>query len=176
MKNIILTGERGAGKSTLADKAAACSGLKARGLKTLFKESREEPHAFLYAAPWGREPVFDERHIIARFGGGRPEGLTESFDTLCAGLVDKAVDSADAELIIIDELGFLEKDALRFRDSVLRALNCPKPVIAVIRQGLPAWTTGLVDAGPCILFEVTEENRGRLADKVLNILRMNNSK
>jgi hypothetical protein len=46
----------------------------------------------------GREPVFDERHIIARFGGGPPEGLTESFDTLCAGLVDKAVDSADAEL------------------------------------------------------------------------------
>ncbi len=176
MKNIILTGARGAGKSTLADKAASCSGLRAAGLKTLFKEKRGEPHAFLYAAPWGQEPLFDESHAVARFGGGRPEGLTAVFDSLCAGLVDKAVESADAELIVIDELGFLEKDALAFRASVLRALACPKPVIAVVRQGLPAWTADLVGAGPCALLEATEENRGRLAEEMLEILNINNNK
>ncbi len=160
IKKLILTGERGAGKSTLCDALVREYGKRTAGLKTLFKEDRKSPHSFLYACGWGEEAVFDEAHIIARFGGGRPEALTGVFDTYCAGLIDRAVDSRSCELIVIDELGFLEKEALKFKSAVLRALDCPKPLIAVVRQGLPGWTGEAAERGS--LFEVREENRDRL--------------
>lgn len=133
-------------------------------MKTYFKEDRNSPHAYLYACGWGREPVFDHAHIVARFGGGRPEALTEIFDTLCAGLIDEAISSDKTELIIIDELGFLEREALIFKSAVMRALDSDKPVIAVIRQGLPNWTREAASKGS--IFEVTAENREELYEEI----------
>jgi nucleoside-triphosphatase THEP1 len=170
MSNIFLTGERGIGKSTLAEKLIAKSGLKAAGLKTLFKEKRDEPHACLYACRWDAKPVFDENHIIARFGSTYPEALTYRFNALCAEMINEAVENEKVQLIIIDELGFLERDALSFKSAVIRAVECPKPVIAVIRKGLPGWTAEVSGKEPGDLYEVTVENRNDLLTVLHNKL------
>ena len=64
-------------------------------------------------------------------------------------------------MVILDELGFLEKDALEFRAAVLEALAGPKPVWGVLRLGGGCW--GDADLGRIVT--VTRENRDELIDE-----------
>ena len=64
------------------------------------------------------------------------------------------------DVVVLDELGFLEKDALEFRSAVLEALRSPKPVWGVLRLGGGCW--GDADLGRIVT--VTIRNRDRLAE------------
>lgn len=163
---IFLTGPRGVGKSTALAKALADFGPGVRGLVTRFDAPREVREKGLYLLPWGAsDPVFGI--LCARVGGGRPQAYPEAFDGEGVRLLRSASEDPACRLIVVDELGFLESEALSFRAEVLRLLKGPKPVAGVVREGLGAW--GNAPLGE--VWTVTEENRDELALRLEERLR-----
>ena len=163
---LFLTGPRGIGKSTALGKALSAFGPGAGGLVTRFDQPRETREKGLYLLPWG-ETDTASGVLCARVGTGRPEAYPEAFDGAGVRLLAEAAADPACRLVVIDELGFLEAEAGRFRREVLRLLTGPKPVVGVVREGLGAWT----DAPLGELWTVTEENRDALALRLAERLR-----
>lgn len=162
--NLFLTGPRQVGKSTALGRALDMSGLRAAGVVSTFGPDRFAAEKALYLAPFGGRAALDAAHCCARMDAQGKHPIPAVFDDCGAALLYAAMADPAAELVVIDELGFLEAEAAGFRAAVLAALAGPKPVLGVVRQGLGCW--GGVDLGQ--LWEVTPENRDALP---LNILR-----
>ncbi len=155
--NLFLTGEIQVGKSTLLKKLIQKSGLRPGGLETGFGPWRAEESRRLFLYPYGA-PDYSEDAVCARMG---PEGKTVCpavFDRRGAALIRAAAADPETDVVVLDELGFLEKDAMEFRAAVLEALRSPKPVWGVLRLGGGCW--GDVDLGRIVT--VTVENRDEL--------------
>ena len=152
---IFLTGQRGVGKSTALRRALAFSGLRVGGFMTDFGDTRYQENKTLWLLPWGETPDFSAGKACARLGPGGRQVFPEAFDGLGAALLDAAARDPACDLILMDELGFLEAEAARFRAAVLSVLAGSKPVLGVVRQGLGAWQ----DVALGEVWQVTESNR-----------------
>ena len=152
---IFLTGDRGVGKSTALRRALAGCGLGIGGFMTDFGDSRYTENKTLWLLPWGEKPDFSAGEVCARMGPGGRQIFPEVFDGPGAALLEASASDPACDLILMDELGFLESEAARFRAAVLSALEGPRPVLGVVRLGLGAWR----DVGLGEVWEVTEENR-----------------
>ena len=159
MNNLFFTGEIQVGKSTLLRKLMAKSGLRPGGAETGFGPWRAEETRRLFLYPYG-SPDHGEDAVCARMGPGGKTAYPEVFDRRGAALVRAALADPAVDVVVLDELGFLEKDALEFRSAVLEALRSPKPVWGVLRLGGGCW--GDADLGRIVT--VTICNRDRLAE------------
>lgn len=161
-ENLFFTGEIQVGKSTLLGKLLKKSGLRPGGAETGFGPWRAEAERRLFLYPYG-QPDYTAEAVCCRMGPRGKAVLPRVFDARGAALIRAAMADSSVEVIVLDELGFLEKDALGFRAAVLEALACPKPVWGVLRLGGGCWRD--VDLGRIIT--VTRENRDELAEKGL---------
>lgn len=163
--HIFLTGAVGCGKSTVIDSVLARIPLTVGGFRTGFGPDRASGGRALYLwDAWG-EPARDEEHTIARFQAGVPSPLPERFDALGVDCLARP-----AELIIMDECGRLERDALRFQATILEKLDGDTPILGTVRQGLPGWTKAIGLHPKVAILEVTMENRDELPGILLHSL------
>lgn len=143
-RHLFLTGEPGAGKTTLLARALALRpGLRAGGFRTFTRLGDTEAlRARVYLAAWddraawrwdglGAPPPGVMLAGVRPYPGGcaQAAGHAEAFDRAGAALLDP--DGAD--VIVMDELGFLERDARAFQAAVLRALDGDAPVLGAIK-------------------------------------------
>lgn len=90
------------------------------------------------------------------------EAIPAAFDRLC----EKVFDTADVDLLLMDELGGMEEDAEVFKHAVLQTLRGPVPVLGVIK---PKDTPFLNDVRSCPgveLIRLDEQNRDKLVSEV----------
>lgn len=168
---VFLTGPRGVGKTTALRRALAESGLRARGLRTCFDAPRGAETKNLYLLPWNEEEERDFPPVLcARIGPRGAAALPEAFDDAGTALLAAAAADPAADIVLIDELGFLEAKASRFRAAVTALLAGPKPAAGAIRLGLGCWR----DAPLGDLWEMTEADRAdiprRLAVHLMEIM------
>ena len=78
------------------------------------------------------------------------------FDQLCTRFLEEY---SDANIIIMDELGFLERNAFIFQQAVLNALNSDIPIIGVLRKGNIPWHESIKSHPQTSLCEISMENR-----------------
>ena len=165
--HVFLTGEKQIGKSRAIRRAAELLGLPCAGFRTRFL-TRERGSSALYMVPVGQEELLDEAHIVARLEEGRMHGLTERFDTLGVQLLREAQHQPGA-LILMDECGHLEKNALAFQQAIRDCLDGPAPVLGVLRKE-QAWHEFIKNHPRVRVLTVTEENRGGMAEEVVRLL------
>ena len=158
MQNLFLTGEIQVGKSTLLRKLIAKCGLRPGGAETGFGPWRAEAERSLFLHPSGA-PDYSPESVCCRMGPGGRTVYPEVFDRRGAALIRAALADPSVDIVVLDELGFLEAEAREFRAAVLEALRSPKPVWGVLRLGGGCW--GGVDLGRVVT--VTRENRDALA-------------
>jgi len=163
---VFLTGERGAGKSTALRRYLRESGLRAQGFMTDFGTTRYEEEKTLLLLPWGDPPDYSAGRTCARMNPQEKMVVPLVFDSFGVHLLIQATADPACDLIVMDELGFLEEDARQFQDTVLQLLSGPKPVVGVIRQGLGIWK----EAPLGTLLTVTKENRDRIPGTLGRIL------
>lgn len=152
---LFLTGERRVGKSTALRRALAQTSLRAGGLMTDFGPTRDLEARELYLLPYGPSADFGGAAVCARMDGRGRTAYPGVFDTVGVRLLREAAADPAVDLIVIDELGFLEAEASAFRAEVLRLLAGEKPVAGVVRAGLGVWAGAPLGD----LWEVTKENR-----------------
>ena len=120
--HLFLTGDKGVGKSTLA--RCLLAGHTPCGFRTVRVTGvLDRPSVHLLPAVGG---VPSAENLLFYCGAYS----CERFDTLgTAALRDR-----DGDVLLMDELGFLERDARRFQEAVLAALQGDQPVLAAVKN------------------------------------------
>ena len=159
--HIFLQGPKRIGKSTVINKAldilAATASLSLGGFFT-WNGGRDDPHIYMRPAQAGRE---GEVYRLASYDSdaGGLVGNVHIFELEGARLLGERF---GADLIIMDELGFLESSAPLFRQAVLDTLSGKTPVLGVIRLGDIPWHVDIKRNTLVKVYDVNEENRDEL--------------
>ena len=155
--HIFLTGEVQVGKSTVIAKTLSLLKISFGGFKTYFGSDRESPDKLLYMNYAPEPKVFREENAVARFFKGKPpQVLTRKFNTYGVELIRSA--RADSNLILMDECGSLEREALIFQKEVIDTLNGDLPVFGVVKLVSNGWTDRIRNHRKVKLITVTQGN------------------
>ena len=157
------------GKSTLVSAVLSSIGLKYGGLRSIsvFDENNDR-NVYLVPADGGNdEPaalagVCSSRHITERH--------PEVFDDVGCRLLEFDVDT---KLIVIDEIGNMERDAERYSDRILELLDRNDVrILGVLQKKANSHLAEAIRKHPNVrIIEVTEENRDKLVPVVIGLLR-----
>ena len=171
-KHILLTGARGAGKSTLIRRLCAEAELPVYGFATKREDADETGFHPIYIHPaW--EDVTIRRHTQENLVGTCDRKIHNVrptvFDTLGVRYLAAA---RPGGLIVMDELGFMEAEAEAFKQAVLHALGGDIPVLAAVKDRRDVPFLNAVCSEPkAALYTVTPENREALFAELLPIVK-----
>jgi nucleoside-triphosphatase len=160
--NIFVTGGRGTGKSTVIRKIIATLGITPSGFITISDKRGYEGVWALYLQDAGRDtPLFSDKNKAAVC---RADGSWESYPDIFDSEGTKLLSFQNKpRLVIMDELGFMEKDARIFQSKVMEILDSPIPVIGAIKTVRDPFLDRVRNHPNADLFEVTPQNRDTLA-------------
>ncbi|MBP1764828.1 MAG: putative nucleotide kinase [Firmicutes bacterium] len=159
--HIFLTGEIQIGKSTVITKTLSLLETITGGFKTYFGLDREAPEKWLYMNPASEPKNFAPENAVVRLSEGRlPQVLTDKFDTYGVQLIRSA--RTNANLILMDECGSLERNAFLFQQEVLDTLEGGTPVFGVVKLASNGWVDQIRNHSRVKLVTVTKENRDTL--------------
>lgn len=169
MKNLLLTGKPGVGKTTLVRKAAE-SGLPiAGGFYT--EEIRESGRrmGFMIRTLDGREEVLAHVKSPSRFRVSRYGVNVEAFEVVGVRSIEDALEGPG--IVVMDEIGRMELFSQKFQDAVIRALDSPLTVFGVIQMRRNHFLDGIRKRPDTHVLTVTMDNRNALLTEILEMLR-----
>ena len=152
---LLLTGLPGAGKSTLARAVLEASGREPRGFYTAKGAPAEDGSVPVFLRPASGEggPL-----LVGRVFSDRAEGCPEAFEA-AAGLLE---DIPEGSLVVMDELGFMENRAERFKARVLAVMAGDYDIIAVVKPRSTPFLDAVRAVEGAELVRVDETNRETL--------------
>lgn len=161
----LITGLPGCGKTTLVRRLVDELGVAAGGFYTQEVRSRGRREGFGITTLDGEAATLASVHIaggprVARYGVD-----IAAMDNVAAPAIERAVDGA--QLIVIDEIGKMELLSNRFRQAVLAALECGKPVLATVMLAAHRWADALKRRPDVSVYVLTEANRDEVAAELL---------
>lgn len=114
-------------------------------------------------------PAADKNAAGFIVGKRKVSGFPEVFDAKGVELLE---DTASSDIIILDEIGWMESSAGRFSSEILNILSSDKTVLGVIRLGCETELIRSIKSNPSVtLFTVTEENRDALVDEIVKLIK-----
>ena len=170
--HVFLQGPRGIGKSTVIQAAlellAQSHTILLGGFFT-WNGGADDPNIYIRPAEPG---AVGERYRIASYGGPSLGMVCDSqiFDTVGARILRESAQGETADLIVMDELGYLESDAEAFKRAVFETLSGDTPVLGVLRSGDVPWHEPIKRDPRVMIYNVNEENRGDLPREVIRML------
>ena len=181
--HIFLQGPRNEGKSTVIRKIleiiSARRPLILGGFFT-WNGGKDDPHVYMRPADSVCDndrgllldslSVSNPGDILLASWDDTKRGLTSdisAFDDCGARLLSG---SAGVDLVIMDELGFLESKASLFKKAVLDTLERGVPVLGVLRLGDVPWHEDIKRSPLVSLYDVTMDNRERLPGELAELL------
>lgn len=159
--HIFLQGNRGVGKSTVIRKTLEMLGERMEvslGGFFTWNGGENDPNVYLKAA---RPDIGGEAHRVAYYDAAARRMICDKnvFESAGARILDE---SADADLILMDELGYLESDAETFKKTVMKTLAGEAPVLGVLRLGDVPWHDGIKNDKRVTIYDVNEKTRDTL--------------
>lgn len=133
VKNIFITGEKGVGKSTLINRLIKEINLEVSGFKTLPYEIENQRMGFYLKGLVETSDFINNRPISIQDNKTSCTPITETFETLGVEVLRKSLKSSHS-IIVMDELGRLERMAENFNHEVCKVLDSHKMVIGVLQQ------------------------------------------
>lgn len=131
IKNILITGNPGVGKTTLIQNIISRLNVSAGGFYTV--EVRDEDGkrwGFKIISLDGREEVLASVDVISSRKVSKYGVDVGAVDRVGVTAIRDALKNKD--IVVIDEIGRMELISDRFRDTVQEALDSPKPVLGTI--------------------------------------------
>ena len=172
-RHLLICGERGVGKSTLIRRLLEHSTREVGGFVTKRLPVADENGFFpIYLYPTSQSEG-ERRNETANLVGtcDSRSSIRQVFDTLGAQLIESAPKGG---IILMDELGFLENDAMAFQSAGLCALDGETPVLAAVKPKDTPFLRAVRGHENAELVFIDEQNRDALLEKLLpHILRWN---
>ncbi len=155
---IFLYGDRGIGKTMLLNNILKKTNLRPGGFKTLKVSDREVKFTDLSGGDGISFFIDDDSQKIANI-----------FDRDGISALISAVELSD--IIVMDELGFLESKAEKFRAGVMNTIDSFPKIIGILKKYKKNFFWDAVTKRKdVILHKVTKENRDKLADEIAGLL------
>lgn len=159
-RHIFLTGDLQVGKSTIITKVLKETNLRLGGFKTLGANYAKDGSSDIIIFP--ADGSIENGHIAAHRKTGGKEVFPEIFSEHGTKFLSKP-----AELIIMDELGFMENDTETFKKKVLELLNGDTPILGVVRNMKTPFLDSVRENKNTEVITVTKENREEIFKLVL---------
>jgi len=170
MKNILLTGNPGVGKTTIIRELAGRLLPAAGGFFT--EEIREGPKRLgfkvrdIYS---GREGTLSHVKTKSKYHVGRYGVNLDDFESVGVRALDEALRRQG--LIIIDEIGKMELFSQKFKEKLVEVLDSPHRVIATIQRGNPPFVARIKKRPDTELLEITTANRDELLEEIVKMVK-----
>jgi len=165
--HILIEGEIGVGKSTLINKLLQRVRQPVFGFRTEKTNVDTSVSAKIYIHHASGEKTYSDENTVGICSYNGAEGYANIFDSMGVRLLS---DIPSESVVLMDELGFLESDAIEFSGAVLRILDGPYFAVAAIKT----MKTGFLDAvrlnRNALVYEITVDNRDRLHERILTDL------
>ncbi len=170
IKNILLTGLPGVGKTTIIEKIVEQLGGKETISGFLTSEIREKGSrcGFKIKTIDGREGILSHVKIRSRKRVGRYGVDIRSFEELVLPQLDGNMKAK--KLIVIDEIGKMECLSNKFVKTVREALDSVIPVIGTVAIKGGGFIQEVKARQDVTIIHVTEQNRNALPEKLISLL------
>ncbi len=157
-KHLFLWGVPQTGKSTLIKRIlAAHPDWSVKGFYTYTDYLPGHEDGRVYIAPLQRCSWYQKEDALVGLRGPKGRrGNPQAFDKVGVQILE---DFMEADLLIMDELGTMEKNALAFQEAVLKALNRATPILGVIKRDQTDFLEAVRHHSEVATLEITQDNR-----------------
>lgn len=162
-RKIFLEGDIKVGKSFVVKEIINNLNPKYGGFKTvpIFNENKKIGYKIV-------DLMTNEEELVALYNfDGNLIINTKGFDNLGVKSLDNALKNSN--LIVMDEIGFLEENSNLFKEKILEVLKSDKDVIAVIKEKKNNFLNEIIKFGK--IYKVTNENRDNLIKTIIKELK-----
>ncbi|HJJ47170.1 MAG TPA: hypothetical protein O0X32_02835 [Methanocorpusculum sp.] len=159
-KHIFLTGDVQIGKSTAISKALKLLKIIPGGFRTFGVNYQEDGSSDVFIFPANSTPEYGYR--VAHRTAGCKIIFREIFDEFGSFLLKQ-----QSELILMDELGYMESAALKFQQTVFETLDGTVPVLGVVRNKDTPFLNAVRARDDVLVLTVTENNRDYIPEKIV---------
>lgn len=169
IKNILITGNPGVGKTTLIRKIVSNLDAPAGGFYTL--EVRDEDGkrwGFKIISLDGREAVLASVDTISNRRVSKYGVNVEAVDRIGVAALREAL--SRHKIVVIDEIGRMELVSNRFRDIALKAIESPKIVLGTIAMSDTNFAKKIKDRKDTKIIRLTRENFNELETHVERLI------
>lgn len=165
-KNLLLTGLPGVGKTTVIRRVLQLlpKNLKVEGFFT--EEVREggERVGFQIVTldgqkAWLAKKGFQSPRKVGKYGVD-----VKAIESVIIPTLKRAIEHSD--LIVVDEIAKMELSHPVFAQVVWECIESSKPVLGVIQRSRLPFLDKVRSRGDVLLFEVTQQNRNELPEKI----------
>ncbi len=164
-KHILLTGEMGVGKSFLIKRLQAHLTCLVNGFFTIKMPPDEAGLSAVYmrSASNGASDLLTQTDSKEnQIGLCNSKGMIACYPNVFDNFGCKCLEESNNGIWLMDELGFMESEALKFQASVLSILNGSTPVLAVVKKRSNPFLEAVLAHPNTVLYEVTVANRDAL--------------
>jgi nucleoside-triphosphatase len=172
--NVLLTGSPGVGKTMVIKKAVTRLAGLVGGFYT--QEIREDGRrvGFTIQALDGRKGILAHKDArgtyFVQFKKSDYWINLQDLDEIAVDSILAAIESSN--VIVVDEIGHMELFSDKFREAVLKAFDSGKSILATISKYGGPFEEKLKGREAVRVIEVTLENRDRLADEVVKLVKV----
>ena len=173
-KNIFLTGEIAIGKSTIINKfiQSLDKTVNLKGFKTLEIYNNDKVYGYYIDNKSLREDLKGkclekiDTNCIIGVKNYKKKICIPFMDTFNNEGVEILKDSLSADLIIMDELGFLEKNSEDFKKYIYKILDSNTPTLGVIKKKKNSFLESIINRKDVLILEVTRDNRDYIIEEI----------
>jgi len=168
-RTILLTGRPGVGKTTIIKSIADRLGDAAGGFYTAEIREGGRRRGFKIVTLAGAVGILSHVDIkgpprVSRYGVN-----LRDLEHVGVAALRRAI--AEADCVVVDEIGKMELFSERFRDAVMEAMQSDRAMVGTVMQGSNRWVDELKNLPEVTILEVTEANREGMAQRVLDLIR-----
>lgn len=166
-KNLLLTGPPGCGKSTIIEKIVRRLSLPSTGFLTREIKDRGRRVGFAITTLNGRHGIMAHMDIRSPRKVGRYGVDVQAIDRFAV----PAMSTEDRNtIIVVDEIGKMECCSASFRQSLIRVLESPNPIVGSIALKGDTFITAVKQRPDTRLIPVSLHNRNDLPEELLRKL------
>jgi nucleoside-triphosphatase len=169
MKNILITGRPGIGKTTIIEKVlSGLQGIKMQGFFT--REIREggERTGFKIITLGGKEGLLAHININSTYQVSKYKVNIRDIERL---IIPALIPDKTSHLIVFDEVGRMELFVPQLKTALLQALDSEKPVFGTIQLKAEPFVNMVKKRDDVKLSQVSTHNRDKLPNELLSILK-----
>jgi len=169
MKNIFITGSIKIGKSSVINKVLEQLGeIKLGGFKTtpIFENGLRK--GFALESFHGQKQIFAHTNLDSNMKFNVYRYDVSVFENFGTQLLENGL--KNSELIVMDEIGMMEKNTVQYKKHIMKCLGAHQQVLGAFQKRAEWFSDILSKRSDTKIFFITEENRETIHNQILSCL------